>query len=126
MLNSYYKHVSQYKNSLITRFYGVHCVKPLNGQKVRDIYYNNLLLQMFLAVMVSDNSLLQVRFIVMGNLFCSEYRIHRRFDLKGSSYGRSRTADKFDDEIDETTTLKDLDLNFVFRLQRSWYTDLHE
>ena len=123
MLNSYYKHVSQYKNSLITRFYGVHCVKPLNGQKVRDIYYN-LLLQMFLAVMVSDNSLLQVRFIVMGNLFCSEYRIHRRFDLKGSSYGR--TADKFDDEIDETTTLKDLDLNFVFRLQRSWYTDLHE
>ena len=124
MLNSYYQHVSQYKNSLITRFYGVHCVKPLNGQKVRDIYYNNLLLQMFLAVMVSDNSLLQVRFIVMGNLFCSEYRIHRRFDLKGSSYGR--TADKFDDEIDETTTLKDLDLNFVFRLQRSWYTDLHE
>jgi len=124
MLNSYYKHVSQYKNSLITRFYGVHCVKPLNGQKVRDIYYNNRLLQMFLAVMVSDNSLLQVRFIVMGNLFCSEYRIHRRFDLKGSSYGR--TADKFDDEIDETTTLKDLDLNFVFRLQRSWYTDLHE
>ena len=79
---------------------------------------------MFLAVMVSDNSLLQVRFIFMGNLFCSEYRIHRRFDLKGSSYGR--TADKFDDEIDETTTLKDLDLNFVFRLQRSWYTDLHE
>ena len=126
MLNSYYKHVSQYKNSLITRFYGVHCVKPLNGQKVRDIYYNNRLLQMFLAVMVSDNSLLQVRFIVMGNLFCSEYRIHRRFDLKGSSYGRSRTADKFDDEIDETTTLKDLDLNFVFRSQRSWYTDLHE
>jgi len=124
MLNSYYQHVSQYKNSLITRFYGVHCVKPLNGQKVRDIYYNNRLLQMFLAVMVSDNSLLQVRFIVMGNLFCSEYRIHRRFDLKGSSYGR--TADKFDDEIDETTTLKDLDLNFVFRLQRSWYTDLHE
>ncbi|CAD6206321.1 unnamed protein product [Miscanthus lutarioriparius] len=98
MLNSYYNHVNRYKNSLITRFYGVHCVKPLNGQKVR--------------------------FIVMGNLFCSEYQIHRRFDLKGSSYGR--TADKFEDEIDETTTLKDLDLNFVFRLQRSWYTDLHE
>ncbi|GJM96349.1 hypothetical protein PR202_ga13174 [Eleusine coracana subsp. coracana] len=98
MLNSYYQHVNRYKNSLITRFYGVHCVKPLNGQKVR--------------------------FIVMGNLFCSEYRIHRRFDLKGSSYGR--TADKFEEEIDETTTLKDLDLNFVFRLQRSWYSDLHE
>ncbi|XP_008665275.1 phosphatidylinositol 4-phosphate 5-kinase 2 isoform X2 [Zea mays] len=98
MLNSYCKHVDRYKNSLITRFYGVHCVKRHNGQKVR--------------------------FIVMGNLFCSEYQIHRRFDLKGSSYGR--TADKFEDEIDETTTLKDLDLNFVFRLQKSWYTDLHE
>lgn len=98
MLPSYYQHVSQYDYSLITRFYGVHCVKPLNGQKVR--------------------------FIVMGNLFCSEYQIHRRFDLKGSSYGR--TADKFEEEIDETTTLKDLDLNFVFRLRRSWYRDLHQ
>ena len=63
----------------------------------------------------------QVRFIVMGNLFCSEYRIHRRFDLKGSSYGR--TTDKAEAEIDETTTLKDLDLNFVFRLQRHWFKE---
>ncbi|KAM3294593.1 hypothetical protein ACQJBY_037470 [Aegilops geniculata] len=98
MLPSYYQHVSRYDYSLITRFYGVHCVKPINGPKVR--------------------------FIVMGNLFCSDYQIHRRFDLKGSSYGR--TADKFEEEIDETTTLKDLDLNFVFRLRRSWYRDLHE
>lgn len=58
----------------------------------------------------------------MGNLFCSEYRIHRRFDLKGSSYGR--TTDKPEGEIDETTTLKDLDLNFVFRLQRHWFEEL--
>lgn len=66
----------------------------------------------------------QVRFIVMGNLFCSEYHIHRRFDLKGSSHGR--TTDKAEEEIDETTTLKDLDLNFVFRLQTSWYLELLE
>jgi 1-phosphatidylinositol-4-phosphate 5-kinase len=58
----------------------------------------------------------------MGNLFCSEYRIQRRFDLKGSSHGRS-TA-KPEGEIDETTTLKDLDLNFSFRLQRNWYQEL--
>ncbi|KAF2296760.1 hypothetical protein GH714_001716 [Hevea brasiliensis] len=64
----------------------------------------------------------KTRFIVMGNLFCSEYRIHRRFDLKGSSHGR--TTDKPEGEIDETTTLKDLDLNFVFRLQRNWYQEL--
>ncbi|KAG2713446.1 hypothetical protein I3843_04G168500 [Carya illinoinensis] len=96
MLPSYYQHVYQYKNSLITKFFGVHCVKPVGGQKTR--------------------------FIVMGNLFCSEYRIHKRFDLKGSSYGR--TTDKPEEEIDETTTLKDLDLNYVFRLECSWFQEL--
>lgn len=96
MLPSYYQHVCRYENSLVTKFYGVHCVKPIGGQKTR--------------------------FIVMGNLFCSDYRIHRRFDLKGSSHGRS--TDKPIEEIDETTTLKDLDLNFVFRLQRNWYQEL--
>lgn len=70
---------------------------------------------------------LQVRFVVMGNMFCTELRIHRRFDLKGSSQGRS--ADKV--EIDETTTLKDLDLGYEFRLDPSWrdsllrYASLH-
>ncbi|GMI89607.1 phosphatidylinositol-4-phosphate 5-kinase 1 [Hibiscus trionum] len=96
MLPSYYQHVSRYENSLVTKFYGVHCVKPIGGQKTR--------------------------FIVMANLFCSEYRIHRRFDLKGSSHGRS--TDKREEEIDETTTLKDLDLNFVFRLERNWFQEL--
>ncbi|KAK4767606.1 hypothetical protein SAY86_015356 [Trapa natans] len=95
MLLSYYGHVSQYPDSLVTRFFGVHCVKPIGG--------------------------LKTRFIVMGNLFCSEYQIHRRFDLKGSSHGRR--TDKPEGEIDENTTLKDLDLNFVFRLQRDWYQE---
>ncbi|KAL2342863.1 hypothetical protein Fmac_004148 [Flemingia macrophylla] len=96
MLPSYYQHVCQYKNSLVTAFLGVHCVKPVGGQKTR--------------------------FIVMGNVFCSEYRIHKRFDLKGSSHGR--TTDKPREEIDETTTLKDLDLDFVFRLEQSWFQEL--
>ncbi|KAK7358755.1 hypothetical protein VNO77_00693 [Canavalia gladiata] len=96
MLPSYYQHVCKYKNSLVTAFLGVHCVKPVGGQKIR--------------------------FIVMGNVFCSEYRIHKRFDLKGSSHGR--TTDKPQEEIDETTTLKDLDLNFVFRLEQSWFQEL--
>lgn len=96
MLPSYYQHVCRYENSLVTKFFGVHCVKPVGG--------------------------LKTRFIVMGNLFCSEYRIHRRFDLKGSSHGR--TTDKPEEEIDETTTLKDLDLNYVFRLQRNWFQEL--
>ncbi|XP_057490584.1 phosphatidylinositol 4-phosphate 5-kinase 1-like [Actinidia eriantha] len=96
MLPSYYQHVCRFENSLVTKFFGVHCVKPVGG--------------------------LKTRFIVMGNLFCSEYRIHRRFDLKGSSHGR--TTDKPAAEIDETTTLKDLDLNFVFRLQCNWFQEL--
>ncbi|RDX69624.1 Phosphatidylinositol 4-phosphate 5-kinase 1, partial [Mucuna pruriens] len=96
MLPSYYQHVCRYKNSLVTKFLGVHCVKPIGGQKTR--------------------------FIVMGNVFCSEYRIHKRFDLKGSSHGR--TTDKPREEIDETTTLKDLDLCFVFCLEQSWFQEL--
>ncbi|CAH9058262.1 unnamed protein product [Cuscuta epithymum] len=33
MLASYNRHVCQYKNSLVTRFFGAHCVKPVGGQK---------------------------------------------------------------------------------------------
>lgn len=67
----------------------------------------------------------QVRFIVVGNLLCSEHRIHRRYDLKGSSYGRK--SDRFEEEeTGDATTLKDLHLNFAFRMQRSWYKELHE
>eukprot|EP01018_Ginkgo_biloba_P037662 Gb_24341 [translate_table: standard] len=90
MLPNYYHHVRTYENTLITKFFGLHSVKTAGGQKVR--------------------------FIVMGNLLCSEFCIHRRFDLKGSSQGRS--TDKV--EINETTTLKDLDLDFVFRLEPFW------
>jgi len=52
----------------------------------------------------------------MGNMFFTDLRIHRRFDLKGSSLGRS--ADEV--EIDENTILKDLDLNYSFFLETSW------
>nr|GMC64964.1 phosphatidylinositol 4-phosphate 5-kinase 6-like [Ipomoea batatas] len=57
----------------------------------------------------------------MGNLFCTEYTIQRRFDLKGSTFGR--LTDKPESEIDATTTLKDLDLNFIFRLQKAWFQE---
>jgi hypothetical protein len=30
-----------------------------------------------------------IYFIVMGNLFCTKRVIRQRFDLKGSTYGRS-------------------------------------
>ncbi|KAJ3672202.1 hypothetical protein LUZ60_006923 [Juncus effusus] len=94
MLPNYYHHVKTYENTLITKFFGLHRVKPSSGQKFR--------------------------FVVMGNMFCTELRIHRRFDLKGSSLGRS--TDKI--EIDENTTLKDLDLNYGFYLEPSWRESL--
>ncbi|KAF4403347.1 hypothetical protein CsatB_016781 [Cannabis sativa] len=90
MLPDYHHHVRTYENTLITKFFGLHRIKASSGQKFR--------------------------FVVMGNMFCTELRIHRRFDLKGSSLGRS--SDKV--EIDENTTLKDLDLNYCFYLEPSW------
>ena len=37
MLPSYYDHVCRYENSLVTKFFGVHCVKPIGGPKVRAV-----------------------------------------------------------------------------------------
>ncbi|KAH6802684.1 phosphatidyl inositol monophosphate 5 kinase [Perilla frutescens var. frutescens] len=96
MLPNYHRHVRRYDNTLITKFFGLHRIKPSSGQKFR--------------------------FVVMGNMFCTELRIHRRFDLKGSSLGRS--ADKV--EIDENTILKDLDLNYCFYLEPTWRDALLE
>ncbi|XP_039135294.1 LOW QUALITY PROTEIN: phosphatidylinositol 4-phosphate 5-kinase 9-like [Dioscorea cayenensis subsp. rotundata] len=96
MLPNYHHHVRSYENTLVTKFFGLHRVKPSSGQKFR--------------------------FVVMGNVFCTELRIHRRFDLKGSSQGRS--ADNV--EIDENTILKDLDLRYRFFLEPSWQDALLE
>uniref|UniRef100_M1BKJ7 1-phosphatidylinositol-4-phosphate 5-kinase n=2 Tax=Solanum TaxID=4107 RepID=M1BKJ7_SOLTU len=97
MLPAYYNHVRAFENTLVTKFFGLHCVK-LTGPAQK-----------------------KVRFVIMGNLFCTEYAIHRRFDLKGSSHGR--VTEKSESQIDSTTTLKDLDLNFIFRLQKVWFQE---
>ncbi|RDY03526.1 Phosphatidylinositol 4-phosphate 5-kinase 6, partial [Mucuna pruriens] len=97
MLPAYYKHVRSFENTLVTKFYGLHCVR------------------------LTGSSQKKVRFVIMGNLFCSQYAIHKRFDLKGSTFGRN--TDKPESEIEPTTTLKDLDLNFIFRLQKSWFKE---
>ena len=72
-------------------------------------------------ILLQSNTLcLQVRFVVMGNMFRTELRIHRRYDLKGSSHGRSTNKHN----INENTTLKDLDLTYVFHLEKSWRESL--
>ncbi|KAL1300630.1 hypothetical protein HN51_045281 [Arachis hypogaea] len=97
MLPGYYKHVRAFENTLVTKFFGLHCVR-LTGTAQK-----------------------KVRFVIMGNLFCSQYPIHRRFDLKGSTFGR--TTDKPESEVDPTVTLKDLDLNYLFRLRKAWFQE---
>ncbi|TYJ38285.1 hypothetical protein E1A91_A05G433500v1 [Gossypium mustelinum] len=97
MLPAYYNHVRSFENTLVTKFYGLHCVK-LTGTAQK-----------------------KVRFVIMGNLLCTHYTIHRRFDLKGSSHGR--TTSKPESEIDPSTTLKDLDLNYLFRLEKTWFEE---
>ena len=37
----------------------------------------------------------QVRFVVMGNVFPTEVRLHRKYDLKGSTHGRTAGSRKF-------------------------------
>ncbi|CAM8920348.1 unnamed protein product [Rhodiola kirilowii] len=97
MLPAYFSHVRSFENTLLTKFFGLHCVK------------------------LAGNAQKKVRFVIMGNLFCTNYAIQRRFDLKGSSQGR--TTDKPLSEVQPTTTLKDLDLNYIFRLPKVWYQE---
>ena len=130
MLPAYYKHVRNFEHTLVTKFFGLHCVK-ITGAIQKKVWihwkYMNSLKNDHQGWNMPEHLLIfccyfiQVRFVIMGNLFCSHYGIHRRFDLKGSSQGR--TTDKPLDQIDEHTTLKDLDLNFIFRLGGSWFQE---
>eukprot|EP00793_Prasinoderma_coloniale_P007021 PRCOL_00006873-RA len=91
MLPRYHAHVRKYPQTLLTRFLGMYRVKPSGGRNVR--------------------------FVVMGNLFCTDLRIHRRYDLKGSTQGRLTAPDK---QLKSTTILKDLDLPVVFKMEATW------
>lgn len=91
MLPKYHAHVRKHPQTMLTRFLGMYRVKPTGGRNVR--------------------------FVVMGNLFCTDLRIHRRYDLKGSTQGRITDPGK---KVKETTILKDLDLNVVFKMEATW------
>ncbi|CAG9463849.1 unnamed protein product [Pedinophyceae sp. YPF-701] len=88
MLPQYTEHVRHYPNTLICKFFGLHSVKPDGGKKVR--------------------------FVVMGNLFNTDLKIHTRYDLKGSTHGR------FTKNPTATSTLKDLDLTESYVLEPRW------
>ena len=88
LLPDYYRHMADNPGSLVTRFYGLHGVKMVHGRTVR--------------------------FVVMSNIFRTDLQIHRKFDLKGSTDGRT-TGSKADPN-DPKTVFKDLDLDLTLRL----------
>lgn len=101
MLPSYYQHIQRYPNTLITRFFGLHAVTPTHGRKVR--------------------------FVVMANIFQTDLQIHRRYDIKGSTLGRTAgPAAKDPPEEHPTLILKDLDLDMRINLDKQSYSTLME
>jgi 1-phosphatidylinositol-4-phosphate 5-kinase len=77
ILPDYCFHMLKNPSSLLARFYGLH---KIQGES-------------------------SVYFVIMGNLFKTKLEIHRKYDLKGSKYGR-----KTDPSADRSIARKDLDL----------------
>ncbi|PRP75966.1 hypothetical protein PROFUN_01682 [Planoprotostelium fungivorum] len=82
LLPYYYTHVMSHTHTLLPRFYGLHRVKPHRGS--------------------------QVRFLIMGNVFQTNKKIHERYDLKGSTFGRAVTEEEVKVQK-ENVTYKDVD-----------------
>ena len=87
VLRSYVEHLDAYPEMMLTRFFGLHRVKPQGGRNVR--------------------------FVVMGNLLNTQHVLHRRYDLKGSTQGRL-TPSPFNPS---SAILKDLDIEYTFQLE---------
>ncbi|SBS80021.1 phosphatidylinositol-4-phosphate 5-kinase, putative (PIP5K) [Plasmodium ovale curtisi] len=90
LLPKYYEHIRKNPDTLLTRLYGIHCIKyrsvsTIGGRGKGKIY-----------------------FIVMNNFFSSAVEIHRRYDIKGSLVGRTVPLAKREDH---TIALKDVDID---------------
>lgn len=59
----------------------------------------------------------QVRFIVMNNVFQNALPISKQYDLKGSTQGRTSA----NDAPRPTMILKDLDLDIKIKLEEGWH-----
>ncbi len=57
-----------------------------------------------------------MRFIVMNNLLRTDVPLHRRYDLKGSTLGRTAGP-----ESKASAILKDLDVDMRLQLAPEWY-----
>eukprot|EP00011_Vannellida_sp_DIVA3-517-6-12_P004556 CAMPEP_0114609084 /NCGR_PEP_ID=MMETSP0168-20121206/2908_1 /TAXON_ID=95228 ORGANISM="Vannella sp., Strain DIVA3 517/6/12" /NCGR_SAMPLE_ID=MMETSP0168 /ASSEMBLY_ACC=CAM_ASM_000044 /LENGTH=851 /DNA_ID=CAMNT_0001819995 /DNA_START=199 /DNA_END=2751 /DNA_ORIENTATION=- len=82
ILLSYSQHILTNPNTLVIKFYGFHMVQPRGYRKMH--------------------------FVVMGNVFAQSLAIHERYDLKGSTVGRTAGEEKVR-EGKASTVYKDLD-----------------
>jgi 1-phosphatidylinositol-4-phosphate 5-kinase len=80
-LKRYYYHLAGNPNTLVARFFGFHKLIIFKEIKSTKIY-----------------------FVVMANVFNAGYEIDARYDLKGSTYGRTT-----DEDEDHTVARKDVD-----------------
>ena len=88
LVRQYHGHVAAQPGTLLVRFYGVHRISPWLGKNAR--------------------------FLVMGNVLPTDKRMHRKYDLKGSSYKRTVGEEKR--KNNQNATLKDLDIDVKFEL----------
>ncbi|VDP29138.1 unnamed protein product [Soboliphyme baturini] len=79
LLPGYYMNLNQNPKTLLPKFFGLYCYQTLGKN---------------------------VRLLVMNNLLPSTIKLHRKYDLKGSTY--KRRASKYE-KLNECPTLKDLD-----------------
>eukprot|EP00808_Paulinella_micropora_P021169 g15531.t1 len=94
ILPEYYRHIMLYRDTLLSRFYGLHKVKM---EHKRDVY-----------------------FLIMGSIFADALKLHLKFDLKGSALGRSASDE--DKKNPDSCVFKDNDLlsmNMKVRLAKT-------
>ena len=90
-LKDYHAHLLLCKKSVINRFYGLHKIKYMENNKNREQYL-----------------------VIMNNLF-GHYEVDWRYDLKGSTTGRT-TLFADEEDIDKTVALKDN--NFIEKKEK--------
>lgn len=95
VLREYYNHVKENPNTLISQFYGLHRVKMSFASGYRKVH-----------------------FVVMNNLFPPHRNIHLKYDLKGSTLGRTT---KIPEELKKSGDLSQFtlkDLNWLERHEK--------
>jgi 1-phosphatidylinositol-4-phosphate 5-kinase len=88
LVKRYHAHVAAQLNTFLVRFLGVHRISPWLGRNAR--------------------------FLVLGNVLPTDRRMHRKYDLKGSTYKRTVGEEKR--AKNPEATLKDQDIDLKFEL----------